>query len=143
MGTTQVRIERRAAQRFDFQLPVSVRVPGSEAECQGFTQDLSGRGIFFFTDVNLRAGDAVELTFVMPGEITLSENMRVRCRARVTRVTSLGADNKRSAAAHFHGYEYLPTAVSAPRDTVRSQEEDTAMSVHTFDWHGSASLAPH
>ena len=84
MSTDQVHLERRASQRFDFQLPVALRLSGTDREGCGFTQDLSGRGAFFYTDFQLAEGDAVELTFVMPSEITLTENMRVRCRGRVT-----------------------------------------------------------
>ena len=78
MSTDQVHLERRASQRFDFQLPIGVRLAGTEREGCGFTQDLSGRGAFFYTDFQVAEGDAVELTFVMPAEITLTEKMRVR-----------------------------------------------------------------
>ena len=50
MSTDQVHFERRASQRFDFQLPVGVRLAGTDREGCGFTQDLSGRGAFFYTD---------------------------------------------------------------------------------------------
>ena len=105
MSTDQGHLERRASQRFGFQLPVGVRLAGTEREGCGFTQDLSGRGAFFYTDFQVAEGDAVELTFMMPAEITLTENMRVRCRGRVTRV--LRADSKFGVAVHLEGYEYL------------------------------------
>jgi hypothetical protein len=113
MSTDQVHLERRASQRFDFQLPVGVRLAGTEREGCGFTQDLSGRGAFFYTDFQVKEGDAVELTFVMPAEITLTENMRVRCRGRVTRV--LPAHSKFGVAVHLEGYEYLSEAESEAR----------------------------
>jgi hypothetical protein len=111
MSTDQVRLERRASQRFDFQLPVGVRLTGTDREGCGFTQDLSGRGTFFYTDFQVAEGDAVELTFVMPSEITLTENMRVRCRGRVTRVRPV--ESKFGVAVHLEGYEYLSEAASA------------------------------
>ena len=46
MSTDQVHLERRASQRFDFQLPLVVRLAGIDREGYGFTQDLSGRGVF-------------------------------------------------------------------------------------------------
>jgi hypothetical protein len=110
MSTDQVHLERRASQRFDFQLPVGIRLAGTDREGCGFTQDLSGRGAFFYTDFQVAEGDAVELTFMMPAEITLTENMRVRCRARVTRV--LPAQNKFGVAVHLSGYEYLSEAAN-------------------------------
>jgi hypothetical protein len=113
MSTSQVHFERRASQRFHYQLPIGVRLPGTGREGCGFTQDLSGRGTFFYTDFQVTEGDAVELTFMMPAEITLTENMRVRCRGRVTRV--LPVDSKFGVAVHLEGYEYLSAAESAAR----------------------------
>jgi PilZ domain len=118
MSTDQVHLERRASQRFSFQLPIAVRLAGTEREGCGFTQDLSGRGAFFYTDFRVAEGDAVELTFMMPAEITLTESMRVRCRGRVTRV--LPAQSKFGVAVHLEGYEYLsesqsPARVAFPR----------------------------
>jgi hypothetical protein len=113
MSTDQVHLERRASQRFDFQLPVGIRLAGTEREGCGFTQDLSGRGAFFYTDFQVTEGDAVELTFMMPAEITLTENMRVRCRGRVTRV--LPAQSKFGVAVHLQGYEYLSEAEGAAK----------------------------
>ena len=111
MSANPVHFERRASQRFHFQLPIAVRLPGTDREGCGFTQDLSGRGTFFYTDFQVSQGDAVELTFMMPAEITLTENMRVRCRGRVTRV--LPVDSKFGVAVHIEGYEYLSAAESA------------------------------
>ena len=107
----QIRLERRAAQRFDFQIPVNIRMTGTELEGYGFTQDLSGRGVFFYTDFLLAEGDAVELTLVMPSEITLSETSRVRCRAKVLRV--IPVEQKFGVAAKLEGYEYLPKTEAA------------------------------
>lgn len=111
MSTDQIYLERRASQRFDFQLPVGLRLAGTDREGCGFTQDLSGRGAFFYTDFQVAEGDMVELTFVMPSEITLTEKMRVRCRARVTRVQTV--DSKFGVAVHLEGYEYLSEAEAA------------------------------
>jgi PilZ domain len=111
MSTDQVHFERRASQRFHFQLPIAVRLTGTDAQGCGFTQDLSGRGAFFYTDFRVAQGDAVELTFMMPAEITLTENMRVRCRGRVTRVHPV--DSKCGVAVNLEGYEYLSEAESA------------------------------
>jgi hypothetical protein len=111
MNTDQVHLERRAAQRFDFQLPVVVRLAGTDREGHGFTQDLSGRGVFLYTDFQVTEGDAVELTLVMPSEITMTESMRVRCRGKVTRV--LLVEHKFGVAVHLEGYEFLPEAKSA------------------------------
>jgi len=113
MSTDQVRLERRAAQRFAFHLSVSVRLAGTDREGYGFTQDLSAQGALFYTDFPLSQGNAVELTLVMPSEITLAENMKVRCRGRVTRVLPPVAGSKFGVAVHLEGYEFLPEAEMA------------------------------
>lgn len=107
MTTEPVCIERRVGQRFDFHVPVSVRLDGAQHEACGFTQDLSARGTFFYTDFPLGVGEAVELTLLMPAEITLGDSMRVRCHGTVLRVVQPSIGTRLGVAVHFAGYEYL------------------------------------
>jgi PilZ domain len=105
-------LERRGAQRFEVHLPLSIHFDGRTVP--GFTQDLSGRGIFFYAETPLPQGAVVELTFTMPCEITLTENMPVRCRGRVLRSSASQArhsqDSQRSGiAVQLDSYEYLPS----------------------------------
>src|SRR5258708_8249882 len=88
MTNPPVVVERRIGQRFAFNLPVSLRDVATSAEGLGFTQDLGSRGAFLFTDMALREGAEVELTLKMPSEITLGQNMRVRCRGHVLRIAT-------------------------------------------------------
>jgi hypothetical protein len=98
MTTPPVGVERRIGQRFPFNVPVALREVSTDAEGLGFTQDLSSRGAFLFTDMALVEGAEIELTLKMPSEITLGESMRVRCRGRVLRVIQ-AADNGWKPAA--------------------------------------------
>ena len=124
-----VGVERRIGQRFAFNLPVSLRDVSSASEGVGFTQDLSSRGAFLFTDMGVTQGAEIELTLNMPSEITLGENMRVRCRGRVLRVLKaadtswkLSAGETKSAktkigvAVCLNGYEYLPEVENSTAD---------------------------
>src|ERR1700756_1444968 len=86
MSSPPVRLERRVGQRFSYLLPLSLRQPATALEGMGFTQDLSSRGVFFFTDAALSEGSEIEITLRMPSEITLGESMPVRCRGRILRV---------------------------------------------------------
>ena len=117
---TPVQHERRSRQRFEFQLPVSIRVNGSDREEPGFTQDLSARGTFLYTDCCVGVGSAVELTLMMPSEITLAESMRVRCRGKILRVVPRDAvKNKTGLAIELMSYEYLaeqPKSAGTARD---------------------------
>jgi hypothetical protein len=106
MSTEPNRVERRAAQRFQVHLPVSVRFEGQSAP--GFTQDLSGRGIFFYSEASLPVGAVVELTFTMPSEITLGDSMPVRCCGRVVRAAPPQGGQRNGIAVQLDSYEYLP-----------------------------------
>ena len=100
-------LERRCGQRFSLHVPVSLRLCGSQHESGGFTQDLSARGSFLFTDFPLAVGERIEVTLRMPSEITLGDSMHVRCQAQVLRVLQPTAGTRLGVAVHFAGYEYL------------------------------------
>lgn len=116
MTTPPLRVERRVGQRFPYLLPISFRQSVDGVEGVGFTQDLSSRGVFFLTDAPLTEGSEIELTVRMPSEITLGENMPVRCRGRILRVVRPGStpslpgtvQGKIGVAVRFECYEYLP-----------------------------------
>src|ERR1035437_9368620 len=102
------RLERRGAQRFEVNLPLAVHFEGRTVP--GFTQDLSGRGIFFYAQAALPEGAVVELTFTMPSEITLAENMPVRCRGRVLRASASQAGQRSGIAVQLDSYASLPSS---------------------------------
>jgi PilZ domain len=128
MTTSPVQVERRAAQRFGISQPISIRLADGQKEHHGFTQDLSARGIYFYCDFDLQEGAEVEITLLMPAEITLTDNMRVRCRGKVLRVhkpaansasasSAMNAGAKIGVAVHFEHYEHLPdTQVTSQSD---------------------------
>ena len=109
----QNRIERRCGQRFAYQLPVLLRVPGESRTGAGFTQDLCSRGALLWTDFPLREGMIVDMTLVMPSEITLAEDMSVCCRVRVLRRTSHHENEKPAVAVRIEHYEFLHHQVPA------------------------------
>jgi PilZ domain len=116
MESPAVQLERRAAQRFPFHLPVTIKVEDSQTEACGFTEDISARGAFLYTESSLAEGLPVELTLNMPSEITLAESMRVRCRGRVLRVVHPTSGDKFGVAVQLEQYEYLPNAVDRTRE---------------------------
>jgi hypothetical protein len=130
MTATPVRVERRVGQRFSYLIPLSLRQVGTDIEGLGFTQDLSSRGVFFFTDAALHVGSEIELTLRMPAEITLGESMPVRCRGHILRVMGPAATTQDSAvtgaaetkigvAVRLEGYEYLTEAAASSTTHVR------------------------
>src|SRR5246127_4247145 len=136
MTTSPVRVERRVGQRFPYLLALSLRQPLGSVEGVGFTQDLSSRGVFFYTDAPLTEGAEIELTLRMPSEITLGESMPVRCRGRILRVvrpapspfnpSSVGTATKIGVAVRLECYEYLadPSAVSVARVSTLHPQQD-------------------
>jgi len=138
MTTLPVRVERRVGQRFAYLLPLSLRLCDSSLEGVGFTQDLSSRGVFFFTDAALQEGAAIEITLQMPSEITLGESMRVRCRGHILRVvkpvasaqgasSQAHAETKIGVAVRLECYDYLAdtseAAATFPRVSVLHEHE--------------------
>ena len=105
MTTAQVTQERRAAQRFEFNLPVRIRA--NQTEHCGCTQDVSGRGVFLLVDATLPEGCQVEMDFFMPPEVTLTEGMRVRCCGRILRVQPLPHQQKFGIAVSIESYSCL------------------------------------
>jgi hypothetical protein len=149
--TTSIQVERRVGQRFPFLLPVSYRTVASGLEGVGITHDLSSRGVFFLTDARLHEGDEIELTLTMPSEITLGDNMRVRCRGHILRIvqsmdhapkipddllrtvqppgsaTAPTVEPKIAVAVRLECYEYLTDVVAAsafPRVAVLHTHRD-------------------
>ena len=102
----QNRVERRCGQRFAYQVPVALRVPGQTRSGSGFTQDLSSRGAMLWTDLSLSEGQIIEITLVMPSEITLANDMNVCCRARVMRCDQVDG-GKPAVAVHIEHYDFL------------------------------------
>src|SRR5512141_2154259 len=117
----QIRIERRSGHRFEqYQVPVRLHAPDGLVG-NGFTLNLSSRGTLVRTDLALAEGQAIEITLVMPSEITMSEDLNVRCRARVLRLQDAGDHGKFEAALRIEHYEFLPRE-SAPVHAHVSEE---------------------
>lgn len=112
MSTEPVRLERRVGQRFEVNLPLAVQFGGQTFA--GFTQDVSSRGVFFYTEAALPAGSVVELTLTMPSEITLGESMRVRCQGHVLRTSGAHPGRRNGVAARLNSYQYLPSTGQEP-----------------------------
>lgn len=125
MSTDQIHFERRAAQRFELHLPISVRLPQTAREGCGSTQNLSARGALFHTDLQMAEADPMEITLVMPSMITLGESMRVRCGGKVLRVLSSAQGRGSVVAVQVEKYEYLPEneVASSPCSRIEALHE--------------------
>lgn len=109
-----VRIERRCGHRFNqFQVPVLLRAAGGRSG-HAFTLDLSSHGALLWTDFAVQENDLVEMTLVLPSEVTLTEEMSVRCSARVLRLDFRRGSDKPAVAVRIESYEYLPRKMAIP-----------------------------
>ncbi len=140
MTTPPASLERRAGQRFTFNLPVSLRDHITAAEGLGVTQDVSSRGAFFFTDMAFNPGAEIELTLKMPSEITLGEGMQVRCKGQILRVVKpleraadreprLGTETGLHEAGWAHTGPIVPGPVAIPPVENRSAETKIGVAV--------------
>src|SRR5690242_3407013 len=130
-----IQVERRAAQRFSSQVPISLRVANESKESRGLTQDVSASGVMLFTERRLNENAQVELIFVMPPEITFEGNLKVRCQGKVMRVAPPEIGTNYSAAIHFEHYECLPEkemAVSYTPILHDQDREELSLSSHVF-----------
>lgn len=98
--------ERRNTRRFTLTLPMALHAPsGRKPEVATQTKDVSARGVYFLLDSRLEEGDSFEFTLTLPPEITMTESIQVRCRARVLRVQS--EDQKVGVAAVIEHYDFV------------------------------------
>jgi hypothetical protein len=102
-------IERRRAQRFDFQLPVLVRwKQGSEMrEVRTVSENLSSNGIYFSLAEGIKNGTSVELMVTLPHQLSLAGPLSVRCFGRVQRCEQANGVNQ-GMATTFEKFEFLP-----------------------------------
>jgi len=111
MGVQQVSpvsavADRRATRRFALRLPVSVQLP-NRGNISATSHDVSSRGICFAVDVPFEVGAPLEFTLTLPAEVTLTEAIHVRCKARIVRVQTGPEGKGMSVAAIIDRYEFL------------------------------------
>lgn len=135
MSAQPIQLERRSGQRFDFHLAVSIRVCKTGAEGSAFTQNISARGAFLYSEMQLEEGEAVVLELMMPSEITLAENMQVRCRGKALRVSR--AQNRSAIAVFLEGYEFL-----SDKDVLKRDDCNRISALHESTHHDSVSVTP-
>ena len=100
--------DKRATRRFSLRLPISVKFQdGATVEKDATTRDVSARGICFLMDAPIGDGSEIEFTLTLPPEITLTENIRVRCKGKVVRTEAGNGTGQLSVAAVIDEYEFL------------------------------------
>jgi len=93
--------------RFDMRLPAIVRIDEDAADFQTETQNVSARGVFFYLDRTVSTGTQLAVTLTFPPQITLTDSIRVRFKARVVRVDQPLPSARVGVAAAIEDYEFL------------------------------------
>ena len=105
---SQASQERRNTRRFTLNLPMALKTAGAGKQALATeTRDVSARGVYFMLDSELQEGATFEFTLTLPPEITLTENIQVRCRARVLRVQAAEEGKKAGVAAVIEHYDFI------------------------------------
>jgi hypothetical protein len=100
--------ERRLDTRVSVRVPLRFRVLNnpSASEETAVSENISQRGVFFWTRVPLHVGTAVELSLRMPQELAGKISADVKCVARVVHVQkALGLGGKSGIGLHIERYE--------------------------------------
>ena len=80
--------DRRTARRYDVSLPVIVRAADDKeaASLTGKTRDISTRSVYFTIENNLHAGAELDLTIILPAEVTGGAEVFIKATGKVIRV---------------------------------------------------------
>jgi hypothetical protein len=105
---TEATTERRTMRRFDMRLPATVTPTAAPTlEILTETQNVSARGVFFYSDQPLDLGARVDITLTFPPHVTLTDSVRVRFSAQVIRVERSPEIGRIGVAASIDSYEFL------------------------------------
>lgn len=98
--------DRRLSQRHDFRTDMRIRVRKSNAgELWAESKNLSQRGVFFATELELNKGAALDLLVEMPEQITGVPTAQWLCTGHVVRVVPMDSKCARGVAVQFDFYE--------------------------------------
>jgi hypothetical protein len=98
--------DRRLSQRHDFRTDLRIRVRKSNAgELRAESKNLSQRGVFFATELELNKGAALDLLVEMPEQITGVPTAQWLCTGHVVRVVPKDSKWARGVGVQFDFYE--------------------------------------
>ena len=107
--------DRRTARRYDLSLPVIIRAPIDKVEVSrsGQTRDISNRGVYFTIDNNLTAGAELDITMILPPEVTGDAEVFIKATGKIIRVDQRSENvGQIDVAAAFEIYEIVRNEAS-------------------------------
>ena len=105
--------EKRVLPRFPLEMPVWLRLPGSDATVHAKTRDVSASGVFFYVNCEIQENSEIEFTMTLPPELTRTAAIQVSCKGKVVRVQNDPETGKVGIAAAIHSYDFLAQAATS------------------------------
>jgi len=100
--------EKRSIPRFALELPIMLNAWAETSRpMSGRTRDISSQGVCFLLDKDAVIGTTIDFVLTLPAEVTMTEPIRVRCRASVLRTENDCLRGKKMVAAKIHRYEFV------------------------------------
>src|SRR3954468_881239 len=98
-------VDKRVHRRYALKLPLTVK---SLATTNGGaeTSNVSARGVFFISGTKPEEGAPLEFLLTLSPEITLTDNIVIRCKGRVVRVDQAAGSDKVGIAAVIEKYDF-------------------------------------
>ena len=105
--------EKRSIPRFALELPIHLNDwEGTSRPTSGQTKDISSQGVCFLMDSDVTVGSSIDFVLTLPSEVTMTEPIRVRCRASVLRTVMDIVRGKKMIAAKIHRYEFIASEMA-------------------------------
>ena len=98
-------VEQRRARRFRLHLPLSIARFGEYARLDGFTRNVSSRGVLFTTARVPDLGGSIMYLIVLKDEG--AQSISLRCIGRVLRADLIGTKQNYQVAATLERYEFV------------------------------------
>jgi hypothetical protein len=96
--------EQRPA-RYTMKLPVLLQLDQGATEVMAETRDIGAHGLMLRMSPVPALGTHLSFTITLPEEVTLTENIIVRCKGRIIRVEESAAGEEPWIAASIDSYE--------------------------------------
>ena len=96
-------VDKRIHRRYSLKIPLtskSLTTNGVQ------TSNVSARGVFFLSSTKPEEGAPLEFSLTLSPEITLTDNIVIRCKGRVVRVSQSAGSDKVGIAAVIEKYDF-------------------------------------
>jgi PilZ domain-containing protein len=98
-------VDKRVYRRYSLKIPLASKAL-TPANGGVETTNVSARGVFFLSSTKPDEGAPVEFSLTLSPEITLTDNIVIRCKGRVVRVTQTPGSDKVGIAAIIEKYDF-------------------------------------